>query len=106
MVLACGECTPMLSWLFLGLSLHLNNGLAANERHTGVNPSLISKYTPLSGDLASWRCLDGSKIIPWSSVNDDYCDCADGSDEPGNILLLSQMATIPHKFFQRNERMP
>lgn len=39
-------------------------------------------------DLALYKgptftCKDGSKTIDISRVNDDYCDCADGSDEPG-----------------------
>ncbi|KAK3825906.1 MAG: glucosidase II beta subunit-like-domain-containing protein [Benniella sp.] len=47
----------------------------------GVSPSSAHLYVP---DKASqWRCLDGSKTIPFSAVNDDYCDCKDGSDEPG-----------------------
>uniref|UniRef100_A0A0M3IUH9 EF-hand domain-containing protein n=1 Tax=Ascaris lumbricoides TaxID=6252 RepID=A0A0M3IUH9_ASCLU len=44
-------------------------------------------YTFADGGLyatgVNFSCFTGSKIIPFSYVNDDYCDCPDGSDEPG-----------------------
>uniref|UniRef100_A0A3Q2Q5F2 Glucosidase 2 subunit beta n=1 Tax=Fundulus heteroclitus TaxID=8078 RepID=A0A3Q2Q5F2_FUNHE len=30
-----------------------------------------------------FTCLDGSRTVAFDRVNDDYCDCPDGSDEPG-----------------------
>jgi len=41
---------------------------------------LLPRYKPKG---TTWTCLDGAKTIPWTAVNDDYCDCLDGSDEPG-----------------------
>ncbi|KAL7855689.1 hypothetical protein AOLI_G00192930 [Acnodon oligacanthus] len=40
-------------------------------------------YRRLYRERKSFLCMDGSRLIPFSQVNDDYCDCADGSDEPG-----------------------
>lgn len=60
--------------------------LAGIDRTHGVSPTLLLKYTPTQDD--KWTCLDGSKTIPWSYVNDDSCDCADGSDEPGKLYVI------------------
>ncbi|KAG9317095.1 glucosidase II beta subunit-like-domain-containing protein [Chiua virens] len=68
----------MIPWLFLAFPLP---GLAALDKTHGVSPSLRAKYTPSAS--GTWSCLDGSKEISWDAVNDDYCDCPDGSDEPG-----------------------
>ncbi|KAF8485237.1 glucosidase II beta subunit-like-domain-containing protein [Russula ochroleuca] len=66
--------------LFL-LSLFPTFVFAAGLPQTrGVHPSFLSQYKPKG---TTWTCLDGTKTIPWSAVNDDYCDCIDGSDEPG-----------------------
>lgn len=48
----------------------------------GVSPELIDRYKPDSDGF--FHCLNDSSIrIPFNRVNDDYCDCPDGSDEPG-----------------------
>ncbi|KAI7833984.1 glucosidase II beta subunit-like-domain-containing protein [Kickxella alabastrina] len=47
----------------------------------GVDPQLAAKY--VSNSKGTFVCLDGSAEIPFGRVNDDYCDCPDGSDEPG-----------------------
>jgi len=45
----------------------------------GVPTSKLSFYVPGK----DFTCLDGSVTISFGYVNDDYCDCPDGSDEPG-----------------------
>ncbi|XP_066576745.1 glucosidase 2 subunit beta isoform X2 [Amia ocellicauda] len=40
-------------------------------------------YRRFYKEKPSFLCIDGSKLIPFTQVNDDYCDCLDGSDEPG-----------------------
>ena len=72
----------MIPWLLLTLPLP---ALAALDKTHGVPAALQAKYTP-SGS-GKWSCLDGSKEISWSAVNDDYCDCSDGSDEPGKLHI-------------------
>lgn len=74
----------MYPW-FLLAALPLPVLSAVGKTH-GVPPSHVAKYVPTtstSGAGQTWTCLDGSKQISWNAVNDDYCDCPDGSDEPG-----------------------
>lgn len=47
----------------------------------GVPPNLLPQYKLAEG--ATFHCLNGQGSVPASRINDDYCDCSDGSDEPG-----------------------
>ncbi|GFR12149.1 glucosidase 2 subunit beta [Trichonephila clavata] len=48
-------------------------------RPRGVDLSKKIFYVPDE----DFKCIDGSNTIPFNFVNDDFCDCEDGSDEPG-----------------------
>ncbi|XP_072232818.1 glucosidase 2 subunit beta-like isoform X1 [Leuresthes tenuis] len=54
-------------------------GLVDSRKVRGIS----SSYKRFYRERKSFLCIDGSKMIPFEQVNDDYCDCADGSDEPG-----------------------
>lgn len=45
----------------------------------GVAPGEQALFQETSG---GFHCLNGA-VVPRDALNDDYCDCADGSDEPG-----------------------
>ena len=59
--------------------IYVNGSLLQVDRPLGVSLTKKVFYNPAS----DFTCLDGSKTISFSYVNDDYCDCPDGSDEPG-----------------------
>jgi protein kinase C substrate 80K-H len=65
--------------------------LVRSSRVLGVPPDLQKLYLPSKSNPPTWRCLDSSKDIPWTAVNDDYCDCPDGSDEPGAYTSYKPM---------------
>ena len=68
--------------LTLFLAVCLSGHVAGKQqllRLRGVPLSKSSLYSPNK----DFQCLDGSRIISFFKVNDDFCDCTDGSDEPG-----------------------
>jgi len=57
--------------------LHLTTAIG---RPRGVSIERASLY---QGGGTEFKCLSSGQVIPLEHVNDDYCDCEDGSDEPG-----------------------
>jgi hypothetical protein len=50
-----------------------------------------SQYSlPLDPVESHFTCKDGSAIVSQSYVNDDFCDCADGTDEPGTAACAGR----------------
>ncbi|XP_011501518.1 PREDICTED: glucosidase 2 subunit beta [Ceratosolen solmsi marchali] len=83
-------------WWFGPLTLTSLAVLASFGRHVtqagvqvprvrGVPVSKSSLYSP----DRDFECLDGSLQLPYSRLNDDYCDCGDGSDEPGTAACAN-----------------
>ncbi|KAH9498447.1 hypothetical protein Btru_007504 [Bulinus truncatus] len=49
-----------------------------------------------------FRCISTGKIIPLDHINDDYCDCEDGSDEPGTSACSNGLFYCENKSYKGN----
>eukprot|EP00758_Cryptobia_borreli_P008993 Tbor_TRINITY_DN5436_c0_g2::TRINITY_DN5436_c0_g2_i1::g.24901::m.24901/K08288/PRKCSH; protein kinase C substrate 80K-H len=66
------------------LLLYIHPVIALTPR--GVMPEYASKYPSSLISKEQFKCFSGgwlSSSMPADKVNDGYCDCSDGSDEPG-----------------------
>lgn len=82
-------------FIFL-ISTLVFGSIAISSNHLlGIAPQDEKYYQGLwsSGTI---KCKDGSKTFTKSQFNDDFCDCFDGSDEPGTS------ACPTGKFYCRN----
>lgn len=70
----------LLSALLLGgsASAALAAAAAPPQHLRGVPGSLRSLY-----EAAALLCDGSARSVPRAQINDGYCDCADGADEPG-----------------------
>ncbi|CAD1810617.1 Glucosidase II beta subunit-like family protein [Candida parapsilosis] len=76
--------------------------LLANANIIGVSDERQALYQPIIGENGEkyWHCLNDTSIrLSYDQINDDVCDCPDGSDEPGTNACPNP----PFKFYCRNE---
>lgn len=67
----------------------------------GVAPDLLEKYVPDKD--GNWKCLGHPEIVlHFDQVNDDYCDCPDGSDEPGTAACENGKFYCANEGFEPN----
>eukprot|EP00927_Polykrikos_kofoidii_P027522 TRINITY_DN24172_c0_g6_i1.p1 TRINITY_DN24172_c0_g6~~TRINITY_DN24172_c0_g6_i1.p1 ORF type:complete len:799 (-),score=167.07 TRINITY_DN24172_c0_g6_i1:113-2509(-) len=75
------------------IGFYVGVGTASNRSDgTVTNSDTASEYV--------FQCLDGSQTVPLAMVNDDFCDCPDGSDEPGTSACAGFAGRC---FYCRNE---
>ena len=76
---------PIMATLALALAL-ATDAVSARETRTavrGASPSDYQTYYYPASVSGTFTCITSGESIPFSKVNDEYCDCGDGSDEPG-----------------------
>eukprot|EP00638_Chattonella_subsalsa_P014908 CAMPEP_0117832990 /NCGR_PEP_ID=MMETSP0949-20121206/10062_1 /TAXON_ID=44440 /ORGANISM="Chattonella subsalsa, Strain CCMP2191" /LENGTH=507 /DNA_ID=CAMNT_0005674581 /DNA_START=47 /DNA_END=1570 /DNA_ORIENTATION=+ len=60
---------------------------AESNSYLGLPRSKYSDFRDAQ-DLGIFSCKEGGKKIAWEKVNDNFCDCLDGSDEPGTSACV------------------
>ena len=80
------------------LLLLLSTALIAAAHVRGVPNDRISHAEQQEYSLDLFECKDKSAQIPSIFINDDFCDCPDGSDEPGTS------ACPQGQFYCRNDQ--
>jgi hypothetical protein len=73
-------------------------GVAAADEAPAVRGVAPSAWHLYAG--THFACRDGRSTLPRARVNDDFCDCADGSDEPGTSACATGTFYCANKGFR------
>lgn len=66
-----------------------------NELVLGTHEKQISLYKPMANNI--FKCFQSYEEIDYAKVNDDYCDCLDGTDEPGTNACVNGIFYCKHQ---------
>lgn len=61
----------------------------------GVRHRDLARYQ--SNAQRTFQCLRSGELLPDAKLNDDYCDCADGSDEPATNACPTGVFYCAHR---------
>ncbi|KAG8626262.1 hypothetical protein KVT40_005207 [Elsinoe batatas] len=76
----------------LCLAASIAHAASDSSRPRGVGPDFAKFYK----DTETFTCISNPSIkLPFDRVNDDFCDCPDGSDEPGTAACASLSPLSP-----------
>ncbi|GAA0172751.1 hypothetical protein LIER_41393 [Lithospermum erythrorhizon] len=81
--------------LCLLLSFYFFSPSSTSSLPRGIHP-LDEKY--YEADVI--KCKDGSKDFSKERLNDDFCDCPDGTDEPGTHFTVFFFLTFLSLLFK------
>ncbi|KAK5150924.1 hypothetical protein LTS14_009727 [Recurvomyces mirabilis] len=85
------KSTVALLCLQCAAAVRAANGEGSRPR--GVSPEFAKFYK----DTTAFTCISNPLIkLPVNRINDDYCDCPDGSDEPGTSACAHLSPLSPH----------
>lgn len=90
--LACYSVLSSVLTFCVGRAIHCSIGV---QTFIGIPRSLLHLYSPKK----EFKCFDGSLSIPYEWINDDYCDCPDGSDEPSTSACTNTVFHCENKGF-------
>uniref|UniRef100_A0A023FNI9 Glucosidase 2 subunit beta n=1 Tax=Amblyomma cajennense TaxID=34607 RepID=A0A023FNI9_AMBCJ len=79
----------MVASVILALVFAVAQCLADDSIRVSRPRGVALKHASLYDRTKNFTCFDGRKDLTFSMVNDDYCDCDDGSDEPGTSACIN-----------------
>lgn len=66
---------------------------------------LYSQFGLYRNQNEHFKCLNSKQKIPYSQLNDDYCDCEDGTDEPSTGACPKSTFYCDLQYFKKHAHL-